>query len=61
MVVADESLSFSDLVDRGRLDVLTVDSFVEEDFFPDDDFTLFVDGFEGFFEDFCRCLLECCR
>lgn len=59
-MMADESLSFVDLIEREPFDDLIVDSLWEEDFFPVDDFKLFVEGFEGFFDGFCVCFVECC-
>jgi hypothetical protein len=57
-MIVDKSLSFSDLIDRERFDDLIECSLVVEDFFPVDNLILFVNDFESFFEDFCKCLFE---
>jgi hypothetical protein len=55
-MIVDESLSFSDLVDRERCEDFKLCSLFDEDFFPVNGFKLFVKDFEGFFEGLCECL-----
>jgi hypothetical protein len=57
-MVVDESLSFSDLIDRERFEVFNEYSLLDEDFFPGGNLRLFVNDFESFFDDFCVCLVE---
>jgi hypothetical protein len=51
-MVTDESLSFSDLIERERFEDFNECSLVVEDFFPDVDLRLFVKDFECFFRSF---------
>jgi hypothetical protein len=57
-MMVDESISFSDLIDRERFEDLIECSLFDEDFFPVDNFKLLIKDFEGFFEVFCECFVE---
>lgn len=63
MLAVAESRSFSDLIDRERFEDFATCSFDDADGFlaeVDEDFTLLVTTFDGFFEDFCECRLAWC-